>query len=108
MDMRALVSALVLVGTLLFVPAALAEDTPAGADTTTQAGETPAEERAAQFVGVTGPDAESVPGGTLLLAAYAIVWVLLFLFLVRMRRLQSQTAEELERLSAQIRESEGR
>jgi CcmD family protein len=106
--MRGLVSAFVLLGTLLVVPAALAEETPTEANAPTQAEETPAEERAAQFVGVTGPDAESVPGGALMLAAYAIVWVLLFLFLVRMRRLQSQTAEELERLSAEIRAAEGR
>ena len=98
--MRALVSALVLGGTLIFSSAAMAEEpaTP----------ETPAEERAAQFVGVTGPEAESVPGGALLLAAYAVVWVLLFLFLLRMRGLQRQTAEELERLSAEVRASEGR
>lgn len=106
--MRALVSALVLVGTLVLAPAALAEEPSAEADTTTDADETPSEARAAEFVGVTGPEAESVPGGALLLAAYAIVWVLLFLFLVRMRRLQGETAAELERLSAEIRASEGR
>lgn len=111
--MRALVSAFVLVATLFFVPRALAEDAPPEADESSQADESPAdespaEERAAQFVGVTGPEAESVPGGTLLLAAYAIVWVLLFFYLVRMRRLQSQTAEELERLGAEIRAAEGR
>jgi len=105
MDMRVLVSAFVLVATLLVAPSAFAEEPPPEAGATTQAGETPAEERAAQFVGVTGPEAESVPGGALLLAAYAIVWVLLFLFLVRIRRLQGQTAEELERLSAEIRAS---
>jgi len=64
-----------------------------------------AEERAAQFVGVRGPEAESVPGGALLLGAYAIVWLLLFLFLMRMRGLQRQTADELERLSLEIRAS---
>ena len=53
------------------------------------------------------PEAESIPGGAHLLAAYAVVWALLFLFLLRMRGLQRQTAEELERLSAQIRASEG-
>lgn len=105
--MRAVVSSLLLVCALLFAVAAQAEDTPSGADASGQADETPADERAAQFVGVTGPDAESVPGGALLLAAYAIVWVLLFLFLVRLRRLQSQTAEELERLSAEMRSSGG-
>jgi CcmD family protein len=108
MNMRALVSAFVLVATLFLVPRALAEDAPLEAEKSSQVDESPAEERAAQFVGVTGPEAESVPGGTLLLAAYAIVWVLLFLYLVRMRRLQSQTAEELERLGAEIRAAEGR
>jgi CcmD family protein len=103
--MRALVSAFVIACTLLGAPVALAEDAPAAADAAAE--ETPAEERATQFVGVAGPDAESVPGGALLVAAYAVVWVLLFLFLLRMRRLQSQTAEELERLSAEIRASEG-
>lgn len=104
--MRALVSAFVLVGTLLVASGVVAQDAPSAPDATSD--ETPAEERAAQFVGVEGPEAESVPGGALLLAAYAIVWVLLFLFLIRMRRLQSATAEELERLSAEIRASEGR
>jgi CcmD family protein len=103
--MRALVSAVLLGLTLLFSAPAVAEDSPE-ADPATA--ETAAEERAAQFVGVTGPDAESIPGGALLLGAYAIVWVLLFLFLLRMRGLQRQTAEELERLSAEIRASEGR
>lgn len=106
--MRALVSAFVLCGTLLLSSPVLAEDTPAEEETTSQTEETPAEERATQFVGVKGPDAESVPGGALLLAAYAVIWVLLFLFLMRMRRLQQQTAEELERLSVEIRASEGR
>ncbi len=105
--MRALVSAFVLVCTLLTAQAAVAEDPATDPASGTQVEESPAEERAAQFVGVTGPDAESVPGGALLVAAYAVIWVLLFLFLMRMRRLQRQTAEELERLSAQIGASEG-
>ena len=103
--MRALVSSVLLGLTLLFASPAFAEDDSAAEQATE---ETAAEERAAQFVGVTGPDAESIPGGALLLAAYAIVWILLFLFLLRMRGLQRQTAEELERLSAEIRASEGR
>ena len=105
--MRALISALLLACMLLVTVGASAEDAPAEPEATTQADETPAEERAAQFVGVTGPEAESISGGALLLGAYAIVWVLLFLFLVRMRGLQRQTAEELERLSAAVRASEG-
>ena len=72
------------------------------------AGETAAVERAAQFVGVTGPDTEDVPGGPLLITAYAVVWGLLFLFLLRMRGLQRETAEELERLAAEVRAAEGR
>ena len=104
--MRALISALVLGGTLSISSAALAEESPAQPEAASEAEESPAEERATQFVGVTGPDAESVPGGTLLVAAYAVIWVLLFLFLMRMRRLQRQTAEELERLGAEIRASE--
>ena len=106
--MRVLMSVFVVGFSLLALSAASAQDSPAPAPTEPATEESPAEERAAQFVGVTGPDAESVPGGTLLVSAYAVVWVLLFLFLLRMRRLQGQTAEELERLSAEIRASEGR
>jgi CcmD family protein len=108
--MRALIAALVLGCTMLITPMALA-DSPPEPEPDTAAAETQedaAEERATQFVGVRGPEAESIPGGALLLGAYAIVWALLFLFLMRMRGLQRQTAEELERLSAEIRASEGR
>ncbi|MGB8330839.1 MAG: CcmD family protein [Polyangiales bacterium] len=104
--MRALIAALVLGCTTLIVPLAFADEPPLEPDAAVaDAQKDAAEERATQFVGVRGPDAESVPGGALLLTAYAIVWGLLFLFLMRMRRLQSQTAEELERLSAEIRAS---
>jgi CcmD family protein len=107
--MRALIIAFVLTGTMLIAPGLLAQDDAAEPDTTSeQRTEDPAEERAAQFVGVRGPDAEQIPGGPLLLAAYAIVWVLLFAFLLRMRGLQRQTADELDRLSAEIRASGGR
>lgn len=106
--MRALIAAFVLGCTMLITPAALAEEPPPEPDAAAaEVQEDAAEERAAQFVGVRGPDAESVPGGALMLAAYAIVWALIFLFLMRMRGLQRQTAEELERLSAEIRASEG-
>lgn len=101
--MRAVVSCLLVLGLVFATASALADEPSADSETAESVAETPAEERAAQFVGVTGPEAESVPGGVLLLAAYAVVWVLLFLFLLRMRGLQRQTAEELERLSAEIR-----
>ncbi len=106
--MRSLIAAFVLGCTMLLTPLALAEEPPAEPDAVGEIQEDAAGERAAQFVGVRGPEAESVPGGALLLGAYAIVWALLFLFLMRMRGLQRQTAEELERLSAEIRDSEGR
>ena len=104
--MRALDSSVLLGLTHFLAAPAVAEDGPAADEAS--GGETSAEERASQLVGVTGPDAVSIPGGELLLGAYAIVWILLFLFLLRMRGLQRQTAEELERLSAEIRASEGR
>ncbi|MBW1755377.1 MAG: CcmD family protein [Deltaproteobacteria bacterium] len=104
--MRVLIAALVLGCTMFITPVALAEAPPEPDTAASETQEDPAEERATQFVGVTGPEAESIPGGALLLAAYAIVWALLFLFLMRMRGLQRQTAEELERLSAEIRASE--
>lgn len=106
--MRALIAALVLGCTMLITPPALADEQPAEPDGgSAEMKEDAAEERAAQFVGVRGPEAESVPGGALMLAAYAIVWALLFLYLMRMRGLQRNTAEELERLSAEIRASGG-
>jgi CcmD family protein len=101
--MRALIAAFVLSCTMLITPVALGEDPPAEPDLKSETEKDAADERASQFVGVRGPEAESIPGGALLLAAYAVVWVLLFLFLLRMRGLQRQTAEELERLSAEIR-----
>ena len=101
--MRALIATLVFGCALLMSPAVLAQGVPERADASSSEVEDPAEERAAQFVGVTGPEAESIPGGPLLLGAYAVVWILLFLYLMRMRGLQRQTAEELERLSAEIR-----
>jgi CcmD family protein len=106
--MRALIATLVLGCTMLITPTALADSPPAADAGVSETQKDAAEERATQFVGVRGPEAESIPGGALLLAAYSVVWVLLFLFLMRMRGLQRQTAEELERLSAEIRASEGR
>ena len=106
-SMRALVATVVLGCTLFITPFARAEDpTPSADSAAEEAREDAAEERAAQFVGVRGPEAESVPGGALMLGAYAIVWVLLFLFLMRLRGLQRQTADELERLSAELKASE--
>ncbi len=100
--------ALLLVGTLFAAPVRAEE--PSGTPDTSASGDQTdaAEERATAFQGVRGPEAESVPGGALLLGAYAVVWVLLFLYLMRMRRLQRHTAEELERLSTDVMAAEGR
>ncbi len=77
---------------------ALACSTPAGAQEAE--GETPSEARAAQFVGVEGAVAEDVPGGPLLIGAYGVAWLFLFLYIFRVGRLQgaaNQTLAELER-----------
>ncbi len=106
--MRDLIARFVFGFTMLIAPLTLAQEPSAEPDlAAAEVYKDAAEERAAQFVGVSGPEAESVPGGALMLGAYAIVWVLLFLFLMRMRGLQRHTAEELERLSAEIRASGG-
>ena len=104
--MRVLVTSAVF-GLLLCAAAPIAAQDEGEPPAAEPAEETAAEERAAQFVGVTGPEAESIPGGALLLGAYAVVWVLLFLYLFRMRGLQRQTASELERLAAEVRATEG-
>lgn len=105
--MHALITALWLGCMCFLAPAASAQAPDTEPAASSAQGATAAEERATQFVGVTGPEAESIPGGGLLLAAYAVVWVLIFLYLLRMRRLQRQTAEELERLAAELRSSGG-
>lgn len=108
--MRALIAAVLVLGsTILIAPMTRAQAPPAEPATAApEPQKDAAEERATQFVGVRGPEAESVPGGALMLAAYAIVWLLLFLFLRRIRGLQRQTAQELERLSAEIQTVEDR
>ncbi len=58
--------------------------------------------RAAAFRAVTGPQAEQVPGGPLLIVAYAIVWALIFLYLFRLGRLQTHTLEEIEKLEKRL------
>jgi hypothetical protein len=48
---------------------------------------------------VEGPQKEQVPGGALLVSAYAFVLVLLVAYVGRLGALQSKTAAEVERLS---------
>lgn len=46
---------------------------------------------------------ESVPGGQLLVAAYAIAWVVVLLFVVHVFRRQSAVARRVDALETQIR-----
>ena len=60
--------------------------------------EDPAESRSAAFQAVEGPQAEQVPGGPLLIAAYAVVLVLLCAYVARLGALYAKNRAELDRL----------
>jgi uncharacterized membrane protein YvbJ len=62
-------------------------------------GKDAAESRATAFQAVEGPQKEQVPGGALLVSAYAFVLVLLVAYVGRLGALQSRTAAEVERLA---------
>jgi hypothetical protein len=64
--------------------------------------EDPAESRATEFRAVEGPEAESVPGGALLIGAYAIVWGALMIYLLRLGRMQYGLARDMERLERSL------
>lgn len=71
-----------------------------------QEAESAAESRAAAFKSVQGPVEESVPGGALMVAAYAVIWLLLFGYLVRLAQLQSRNAKELSRIEGMVRRAD--
>jgi CcmD family protein len=77
----------------LFVGSAAAQDANGGAGTG----------RETEFVAMTGPAQESVPGGALLVSAYAAVFVLLAAYVGRLALLQASTSRELARLEAALR-----
>lgn len=58
----------------------------------------PSEERATAFRAVEGPVTEDVPGGTLLVVAYGIVWALLLLYVLRLGAVQAGLGREVDRL----------
>jgi CcmD family protein len=58
-----------------------------------------AESRATAFQAVEGSQKEDVPGGPLMVAAYAVVLVLLVGYVARLGALQRRIAGELERLT---------
>jgi CcmD family protein len=66
-----------------------------------------AEERATSFQAVQGAVKEDVPGGPLLVGAYAVVWVFVLLFVVRVVRQQQQSQRDLTRLEALLAKAEG-
>ena len=61
-----------------------------------------AESRATSFQAVEGSQKDEVPGGGLLVGAYAFVMVVLVGYVARLGLLQSKTAKELERLTRAI------
>jgi CcmD family protein len=64
--------------------------------------EDPADSRATAFQAVEGAQKESVPGGPLLVSAYAFVLVLLVGYVARLGLMQRKTAAEVERLAQAI------
>jgi CcmD family protein len=59
-------------------------------------------DRATSFQAVSGSAHEDVPGGTLLVAAYAIVLALVVAYVVYVARMQASAAEELTRLEKML------
>lgn len=66
--------------------------------------EDPADARATEFRAVRGPEAERVPGGALLIGAYALVWALLLGFVLRLGWLHARTSREIEELARRLEE----
>lgn len=62
-----------------------------------------ADSRATTFRAMQGPAHESVPGGTLMIAAYSLVWFFVFAYVARIGMLATKTAGEIERLSADLK-----
>jgi len=67
----------------------------------------PAAERSTSFQAVEGPQVQDVPGGTLMVAAYGVIWVLLLLYVLRLGMMQARTAREVERLHSSLARADG-
>jgi hypothetical protein len=78
---------------------------PAAADHHEEAADSPEDDRATAFRAVSGAPTEQVPGGPLLLAAYALVWVLLLLFVLRLAYLYASTRRDIDHLERRLREA---
>ncbi len=62
----------------------------------------PAETRAAAFESMEGAQTEDVPGGSLLIAAYGTVWLLVLGYVMSLAFRQARTARELEQLRQDV------
>ncbi len=65
------------------------------------------EDRASAFRAVSGPQIDQVPGGTLLVIAYGVIFALLLGYLWRLGALHAKNAVALERLETSLRQDEG-
>jgi len=102
--MRALIRSFALALTLstLAAPVALAqEQQPEGEDVD------PSDERATSFQAVEGPVTEDVPGGALMVAAYAAIWLLIFGYVFRLGRISAQTTADVRRLERSLADAGG-
>jgi CcmD family protein len=88
--LRAWAMAAVFASTLSLAPVAAAQ-------------EDASESRAATFEAAEGAQTEDVPGGALLVAAYGVIWLLVFGFVASIAIRQSRTARELARLREDIK-----
>lgn len=65
------------------------------------------QDRAQSFQAVKGAVKEDVAGGPLLVAAYAVVWVVVLLYVIRLVRQQQHSQAEIERLERVLSKAEG-
>lgn len=72
------------------------------------AGDTPDESRSTAFQAVEGAVKEDIAGGPLLLATYAIIWLVLFAYVFRLVGLQKRTQIELDGLRQELRAQEAK
>ena len=96
-------------GTLLgFSSAFLATPSVVVAQAADTAAESAEESRAESFQAVEGAVQEDIAGGPLMLAVYAVTWVFIFLYVLRLVSLQQRTLKEVERLSTQLASGQAR
>src|SRR5436853_206144 len=90
------VLALALLAALLLPAAARAQAPDPNSGPAAAGPKSPSDDRATGFEQVKPGEGESVPGGTLLVIAYAVVWNLLFLYVVFIYRRQRKLEAEVE------------